>query len=169
MDHYTSWFAKDSLLSTMICLDFSWNDSVATTKKQSKQQKKRGKGKPQIVSFVTGVSWIDLDQVSFVNSICTIRGGTHVTHVSDQIVEVRGLVGLWFEVEEVFFWYFWNGVTKVWLFFGWLSILYFVTRWEFWPKNSKDEMQTLARPFWKRWRFKAKRRWKVEWTWNRTT
>lgn len=26
-------------------------------------------------------------QVSFVNSICTIRGGTHVTHVSDQIVE----------------------------------------------------------------------------------
>ena len=67
---------------------------MATTKKQSKQQKKRGKGKPQIVSFVIGVSWIDLDQVSFVNSICTIRGGTHVTHVSDQIVEVRGLVGL---------------------------------------------------------------------------
>lgn len=27
------------------------------------------------------------NQVSFVNSICTIRGGTHVTHVSDQIVE----------------------------------------------------------------------------------
>ena len=26
-------------------------------------------------------------EVSFVNSICTIRGGTHVTHVSDQIVE----------------------------------------------------------------------------------
>lgn len=26
-------------------------------------------------------------QVSFVNSICTIRGGTHVTHVSDQVVE----------------------------------------------------------------------------------
>jgi len=26
-------------------------------------------------------------QVSFVNSICTIRGGTHVAHVSDQIVE----------------------------------------------------------------------------------
>mmetsp|Transcript_76281 Transcript_76281/g.220326 ORF Transcript_76281/g.220326 Transcript_76281/m.220326 type:complete len:1247 (+) Transcript_76281:84-3824(+) len=26
-------------------------------------------------------------QVSFVNSICTIRGGTHVTHVSDQIIE----------------------------------------------------------------------------------
>ena len=26
-------------------------------------------------------------QVSFVNSICTIRGGTHVNHVSDQIVE----------------------------------------------------------------------------------
>ena len=28
-----------------------------------------------------------LVEVSFVNSICTIRGGTHVTHVSDQIVE----------------------------------------------------------------------------------
>ncbi|CAJ1384038.1 unnamed protein product, partial [Effrenium voratum] len=27
------------------------------------------------------------NQVSFVNSICTIRGGTHVTHVSDQVVE----------------------------------------------------------------------------------
>jgi len=27
------------------------------------------------------------NQVSFVNSICTIRGGTHVTHVADQIVE----------------------------------------------------------------------------------
>ncbi|CAK9047877.1 DNA topoisomerase 2-alpha (DNA topoisomerase II [Durusdinium trenchii] len=27
------------------------------------------------------------NQVSFVNSICTIRGGTHVNHVSDQIVE----------------------------------------------------------------------------------
>mmetsp|Transcript_129509 Transcript_129509/g.415146 ORF Transcript_129509/g.415146 Transcript_129509/m.415146 type:complete len:1228 (+) Transcript_129509:59-3742(+) len=27
------------------------------------------------------------NQVSFVNSICTIRGGTHVAHVSDQIVE----------------------------------------------------------------------------------
>eukprot|EP00439_Symbiodinium_sp_Y106_P048725 s3770_g6.t1 len=26
-------------------------------------------------------------QVSFVNSICTIRGGTHVAHVSDQVVE----------------------------------------------------------------------------------
>ena len=26
-------------------------------------------------------------EVSFVNSICTIRGGTHVAHVSDQIVE----------------------------------------------------------------------------------
>lgn len=26
-------------------------------------------------------------QVSFVNSICTIRGGTHVSHVSDQLVE----------------------------------------------------------------------------------
>eukprot|EP00928_Gymnodinium_smaydae_P069983 TRINITY_DN53940_c0_g1_i1.p1 TRINITY_DN53940_c0_g1~~TRINITY_DN53940_c0_g1_i1.p1 ORF type:complete len:1309 (-),score=272.18 TRINITY_DN53940_c0_g1_i1:634-4497(-) len=27
-------------------------------------------------------------QVSFVNSICTIRGGTHVNHVADQLVEV---------------------------------------------------------------------------------
>jgi hypothetical protein len=35
-------------------------------------------------------------EVSFVNSICTIRGGTHVTHVSDQIVEARhqGLVAV---------------------------------------------------------------------------
>jgi len=58
------------------------------------------------------VSWIDLDQVSFVNSICTIRGGTHVTHVSDQIVEVRlGLVDGW------------SG-----MFLGFQSILYFVTR-----------------------------------------
>ena len=32
-------------------------------------------------------------QVSFVNSICTIRGGTHVTHVSDQVVEAEELRG----------------------------------------------------------------------------
>ena len=46
------------------------------------------------------------------NSICTIRGGTHVTHVSDQIVEVRlGLVDGW------------SG-----MFLGFQSILHFVTR-----------------------------------------
>ena len=45
-------------------------------------------------------------EVSFVNSICTIRGGTHVTHVSDQIVE-EGKGVRWREItraSSVIFW-----------------------------------------------------------------
>ena len=32
-------------------------------------------------------------QVSFVNSICTVKGGTHVNYVVDQITKCAGPVG----------------------------------------------------------------------------
>ncbi|KAJ3107884.1 DNA topoisomerase 2 [Phlyctochytrium planicorne] len=54
-----------------------------------------GEKKPSIVYEKVGERWEvafipspdgQFHQVSFVNAICTSRGGTHVTHVSDQIV-----------------------------------------------------------------------------------
>jgi len=36
---------------------------------------------------IVSVSDSEFKQVSFVNSICTFRGGTHVTMLADQIVE----------------------------------------------------------------------------------
>ena len=36
--------------------------------------------------FCISISEVGFNQVSFVNSICTNKGGTHVSHVADQVI-----------------------------------------------------------------------------------
>ena len=43
-------------------------------------------------SVCVSISDGEFQQVSFVNSICTIRGGTHVTHVVNKLAKALGIV-----------------------------------------------------------------------------
>lgn len=65
----------------------SYVDMYLQTEEHKELPKIIEKGNNERWEVVASLSDGQFQQVSFVNSICTIKGGTHVNYIADQIVD----------------------------------------------------------------------------------